>query len=101
MIGIADYYFDGDELSVVNYGSDDWLELFEGRLGFDPDATTKRFFVIKIVPTLIFCGASVVSTVAEGDYLKYEVTVHDVDHFMNCMEGLIAEVSGNRQSFQG
>lgn len=85
MYVIANFYFTGNDCATVHYNQDEesnWQDFFEESLGFSPEKTPRLFFVTKMIPALIYCGASIRATTAESTF-AYELAVSNADEFKN------------------
>src|SRR5699024_4641615 len=65
------YFYESD--SIKQYLDDGIVELFETKLGLSEDLG-KDHFITKIVPILVFCDASIITTRSEH-VLSYEISV--------------------------
>ena len=81
------YFYETD--SIKQYLDDGIVELFETKLGLSKDLG-KDYFITKIVPVLVFCDASIITTRSE-QVLSYEISVGDKQSFLSKVEALVTK----------
>ncbi|WP_144463431.1 hypothetical protein [Siminovitchia fortis] len=87
---IANFYFLEDGKSTVNFYNGSLVELLENKLDVDVNKLKRAFFVAKVVPVFVFCGASVVTqNVGKNKVFSYEVHVEDEESFFRNMNEFI------------
>lgn len=87
---IANFYF-YNENPLFQYLDKGVKSLFEDFLGLD-SSVDNEFFVLKIVPNLVMCGASIITTETVG-VSSYEIKVESLSNFMRRFESVVKEVN--------
>lgn len=89
----ANFHFVRGGKLISNFQNEGLRSVLEEKANIDLNKVTRSFFVAKVVPILIYCGASIITGYIDEEQIHYyEVKVTDYEKFVTSINDFVEQI---------